>query len=660
MIYKHLEKNQSRAIQKLAIGFILIIVGVIAVTLISSQSISRVTAQSNVLIQQQIPELRKITLLESQISTLTNNIFEYYATQDRQYFLNNLSVKDGISQGIQEIEEIKDHPEIASSLIENLSSFNQQANALDQEMSTDGRNWDKIRTHLYTAQKASKSMELTLGNIGKDIKNSVEAQSMATQHEVKQLNLVQLGFGAAVLFASIFIAFNLYSRFKDQAELFKRAYFNSVSKLPNRKYFEKHYAELMQEYPNTEHSYLLIGLDRFNLVTGSMGFIVGDKLIKSVSSWLDRSLKKLSNDFELYHFSETAWLVMLPNTSEVREINKIANSLLKLTTTPMEIGDRELSVNCSIGMCIGEEGSSNIEDILRNLDAALREARKSGGNCMRQYGKQMSLEAQNWLDTENALRYSVEKRELELFFQPKIDAKTRKVCGAEALLRWRQGDKLVSPAVFIPVAESSRLIIKIGHWVLTQACKQWMYWQSQGLPSLPVAVNVSALQFQDPTFADQVKAVIQETGIPPHMLELEITEEAAAFDPQRVVEIMQTLKTIGVSLAIDDFGTGYSSLSHLKRFPVDVLKIDRSFVSDIESETSTEASIVKLILRLAQQLNVKVVAEGVETEMQYQQLKHWECEILQGFLFSKPLPAEEYAQLLKLESKPQLISSNGI
>lgn len=659
MIYKHLEKNQSQAIQKLVIGFILIVVGVVAVTLISSQSISRVTAQSNVLIQQQIPELRKITLLESQISTLTNNLFEYYATQDRQYFLNNINASNEVSHGVEAITAIKDHPAIANGLLANLTRFTQQAKALDREMSSNGRNWDNIRSHLYSAQEASKAMQLTLGNIGKDIKNSVETQSMATQHEVKQLNLVQLGFGIAVLLASLFIAFNLYSRFKDQSELFKRAYFNNVSKLPNRKYFEKHHAELILEEPNTEHSYLLIGLDRFNLVTGSMGFIVGDKLIKSVSNWLNKNLKRLSDDFELFHFSETAWLVMLPNTADVSEINKIANSLLKLTTTPMEIGDRELSVNCSIGMCIGEEDSNNIEDLLRNLDAALRQARQSGGNCMRQYSKQMSLEAQNWLDTENALRYSVEKRELELFFQPKIDAKTRNVCGAEALLRWRQDDKLISPAVFIPVAESSRLIIKIGHWVLSQACKQWMYWQSQGLPALPVAVNVSALQFQDPTFADQVKAVIAETGIPPQMLELEITEEAAAFDPQRVVEIMQSLKTIGVSLAIDDFGTGYSSLSHLKRFPVDVLKIDRSFVSDIDSETSTEASIVKLILKLAQQLKVKVVAEGVETEMQYQQLKHWECEILQGFLFSKPLPADEYAQLLQLESKPQLVSSNG-
>ncbi len=654
-----MNKNQPQSIQKLIFGFTLILVTVISVTVFSSQSISRVTAQSNELIQVQIPELRKITSLQGQISTLTNNLSEYYATQDRTYYTNNQSHIVIIGNTVNDIEGIKNNAGISNSLENDLAEFVIQAKALDSVMMASDRDWDKIREHLYAAQNASKSMQVSLGNISKKIKNSVESKSIATQYEVKQLNLVQVGFSLVVLIASVFIGFNLYHRIKDQSELFKRAYYNEITQLPNRKYFEKNHSEDAENNSITKHSHLLIGLNRFSLITGSMGFMVGDKLIKSVSEWLDKKLSSITDKFELYHFSDTAWLIVLQDVSKESEVNQIAEHLLMLSTTPLEIANRELSVNCSIGMCLGSESNSDMEDLLRNLDSGLREARKSGGNCIRKYTEQMSLEAQNWLDTENSLRYAVEKRELELFFQPKISSKTRKICGAEALLRWKKDGEIISPAVFIPIAESSRLILKIGHWVLQEACRQWVYWQSKGIPSYPVAVNVSALQFQDPTFPSQVKAVIKETGIPPQMLELEITEEAAAFDPQRVVEIMQELKSLGISLAIDDFGTGYSSLSHLKRFPVDVLKIDRSFVSDIESSESTSASIVKLILKLSQQLNVKVVAEGVETEMQYQQLKHWECEILQGFLFSKPIPADEYANLIAFEQHPQVLVSNG-
>ncbi len=639
--------KKINAFQKLIVAFILVLLTVSTVTYVNSQSVGEVTTKTNHLIQA-IPELNNISNLQNNISIVSNNLFEYYSTLDRASFIKNQLHIDAINRNINNIHQIDNKTAVINILKKDLKQFMQHAMKLDHEMSSANKNWDVLRQHLYAAQDASNSMKQVLFTLNTEITSTVATHRNETQKDVKQLNQVQLGFSIAVLIAAIFIVFNFYSRIKDQSKLFKMAYFNEVTQQPNRKSFERNF----QTDPNdlSEHIYLFLGLDRFNLVTGSMGHIVGDRLIYSVAEWLTTTLSAVTKDYQLYHCSGTTWIIVLKNTNNLNTAYSIANSLLNLSVTPMEISGRELSVNCSIGLCLGNDSGNTTESLLRNLDTAFIQAKHAGGNSIRKYVPQMSIDAQNWFDTENALRYAVEKRELELFYQPKVNASNGKLCSSEALLRWRSNGEIVSPGVFIPIAESSRLIIKIGQWVLAEACKQWCAWQAQGHNVPPVAVNVSALQFQEPDFAEQVKAVIKETGIPPQMLELEITEEAAAIEPKRVVQIMNDLKKIGVSLAIDDFGTGYSSLSHLKNFPVDVLKIDRSFVKDLGLESSTEASIVKLILKLAHELNFKVVAEGVETAQQYQQLKQWQCDVLQGYFFSKPLPADAYIEMVKQET----------
>lgn len=654
-----LQQKNSKNIIILVTAFVITMTLVGIFSNISGQLIKGVTSHTNQLIKHQAPELRKITSLQNKVSVITNNLYAYYATLDRKYYLENTTYINEMQNKINFDKIPYIHASYIDELEVELAAFAQSSNALDQEMLLANRNWDKLREHLSTAQTKSSSIKQSLTALSQSIRNRVEENSISTQAEVMKLNQLQLGFSLIVLFASGIIIFSLYRRIKDRSALFKHAYFNNISQLPNRKYFEKNFAKNTDERTNISKSYLILGLDRFALITGSLGYIVGDKLIQSVSAWLYSTLSQCNCDYELYHFTGASFLVVLTNANNVHTTNNVANALLELSTIPMDIGDREMSVNCSLGMFISNDNNQDVETLLRNLDAALREARKNGGNCISQYTNQLSIDATNWLETEQLLQYAVEKRELELFYQPKINAVTGKICSSEALLRWHQNGDLVSPAIFIPIAESSRLIIKIGHWVLQEACKQWVEWQAKGLPPLPVAVNISALQFQDPKFPEQVQTVINQTGIPPEMLELEITEEAAAFEPQKVVNIMNKLKTIGVKLAIDDFGTGYSSLSHLKRFPVDVLKIDRSFVKDMQSDTSTEASIVKLILKLAQQLNVKVVAEGVETEVQYQQLRRWGCDYIQGFLFSRPVPANDFFAMINKENETVAISNNG-
>jgi diguanylate cyclase (GGDEF)-like protein len=624
---------------------VLLLIGV--VMYISTSSVERVSSKTNQLIKTQIPELREISEAQKLIAFISNNLHEYYATLDRDYYLGNERYIESFKEKVNHMTYAINILNVNRLLDHHLASFITHANEFDAEMRRgDRRNWDKLRSQLYAAQEEAKAISLLLDDRSMGISHTVEANSLSTQNEVEHLNLLQLGFSLVVLVAALFIIVNLHYRIKDQAELYKRAYYNSITNLPNRKSFEQQLNKAHST--NNQPAFLLVNLDRFSLITGTMGYIFGDQLIKAISEWLVNSLERVDEAIAIYHFSGTSWLIALPNNVDEKQTTDIANMLTNMSSVTFNLNDREMTCSCSIGVYFNSSKEIDNVEILSNLDTALREAQKAGGNCYHVFHSNMSMETKKWIDTEHALRHAIEKREFELFYQPKINAQTGKVSSSEALLRWRKNGELISPAIFIPIAESSNLIINIGKWVLLEACEQWVNWQKEGLPAMPIAINISARQFQEIDFPHEVQSAILKTGIPAEMLELEITEEAAANEPKHVVEIMCQLKKIGVSLAIDDFGTGYSSLSHLRHFPIDVLKIDRAFIKNMNNSV-TDMSIVKLILQLAKQLNFKVVAEGVETELQYQELKSLECELIQGFWFSKPLPAAEFAAMLKKE-----------
>ncbi|MEE9494117.1 MAG: GGDEF domain-containing phosphodiesterase [Gammaproteobacteria bacterium] len=327
----------------------------------------------------------------------------------------------------------------------------------------------------------------------------------------------------------------------------------------------------------------------------------------------------------------------------------VAGALLDLSVTPMRLQERELSVTCSIGMASVTGHAQSLDGLLKHADTALRDVMLAGGSSYLVYNDAMDNEAEQMLSIENDLRLAIQRNELELFYQPKIDPLDSRVACAEALLRWRKQGELVSPGVFIPIAEQTALIIPIGEWVLRTACEQWKQWSEDGLSCVPIAVNISAQQFRLADFPAQVQAILDSAGMPPQMLELEITEEAATGDQQQVIATMHALKGIGVTLAIDDFGTGYSSLSYLKHFPLDVLKVDQSFIREMLCSQDDQA-IVEMIVSLAHRLAFKVVAEGVETVEQQRFLEALGCDLLQGFLFSRPLPANDFMQLLDVEN----------
>lgn len=647
---------KHQVITKLIASFITVVILVGVVTYISSNSVKRVSAKADQLIKVEIPQLNQITNTQNLMAATANHLLQYYATFDRANHLNNVPNFARLQHNIHSISAIHQDHEVSRKLEQSLQVFIDRANRLDAEMQLEeDRDWDVLRTHLYAAQAQSKIILGQLDITKKQIAERVKQGSVSTQYEVHQLNYLQLGFSVVVLITALFILFNLHSRIKDKAELYKRAYYNGLSGLPNRKYFEEHIHQILSRQQSPDLAMMMINLDRFSLITSSIGYFFGDRLVHSVSQWLIATLRQHASSFDIYHFSGTSWLVMFKHAQTEATLAQLAEQLNLISSVTLTIDDREMTCSCSIGIVQQHALTQEREALLRCLDTALREAQQAGGNCYRFYQPSMSAVAKHWIETEQALRSAIEKHQFQLYYQPKVNTQTRLIQSSEALLRWSKEGVFISPAVFIPIAEKSNLILNIGRWVLTEACSQWARWRAEGLPAMPIAVNISAQQFQEVDFPRQVQATLQRFGMPANMLELEITEEAAAHDPKRVVQIMEDLKSIGVTLAIDDFGTGYSSLSHLSNFPVDVLKIDRAFIQHMH-HSSTDASIVRLVVQLAKGLNFKVVAEGVETESQYQQLKLWDCNLIQGFLFSQPLPAPQFASLVMEERQRQHVN----
>jgi EAL domain-containing protein (putative c-di-GMP-specific phosphodiesterase class I) len=331
--------------------------------------------------------------------------------------------------------------------------------------------------------------------------------------------------------------------------------------------------------------------------------------------------------------------------------------LLEILSHPVNLCGHNIHVTSSIGIAVYPEDGIDSEILLKSAEAAMYHAKRAGKNVYHFYDQGMNETALKRMSVENELRQALARTELKLVYQPQVDLTSDSICGVEALLRWHNPQLgVVSPLEFIPLAEESGLIIPIGEWVLQNACEQAKVWQAQGLPPIRVAVNLSTRQFMHPDLPGLVAEVLGATGLDAQHLELEITESLLMEDVQQAIETMDTLKSMGVWLAIDDFGTGYSSLSYLKRFPIDRLKIDRSFVSDISHDPDS-AAIALAIVSMAHNLNLGVVAEGVETEAQQLFLKDRLCDEAQGFLFSCPLPPTELGSLLDRQRSEELLAN---
>jgi diguanylate cyclase (GGDEF)-like protein/PAS domain S-box-containing protein len=385
---------------------------------------------------------------------------------------------------------------------------------------------------------------------------------------------------------------------------------------------------------------MFIDLDRFKTVNDSFGRVIGDALLKQVAQRLRSCLRDTDTVARL---GGDEFTIMLPDAGNVQVVGEVAQRILSELARPFE---QEMYVSASIGISVFPRDGSDPDQLVKHADRAMNSAKDSGRNTYRYFTEDLNQEVHEKVMLESGLRRAIKGGELRLFYQPKIDLATQRVIGAESLARWQHPSLgLISAAKFIPVAEESGLIVELGEWVLRAACEQLRAWQKEGF-ALPVAVNVSARQFHHGNLADLVMAVTADSHVDPRLIEIELTESAIMQDTQASISTLECLKSYGISIAIDDFGTGYSSLSYLKRLPLDMLKIDRSFVHDITTDSNDEA-IVRAIIGLARSLGKKVIAEGVEQDTQLSFLNAYGCNFGQGYLFGRPTSPEVFADLVR-------------
>ncbi len=430
------------------------------------------------------------------------------------------------------------------------------------------------------------------------------------------------------------------------AKLLKLALNDSLTGLPNRVQFMQQLEQVLHESQvngQKQFAVLFLDCDRFKVVNDSLGHAAGDHLLLAIAQRLHHCLAPTGT---LARFGGDEFAILIPQMEEVDWAIQQAKAVLQAMEPPFHLEAQTIFVTVSIGIVLGSHDYERAEHLMRDADTAMYQAKLTGRGHYRLFEPTMHMAALQQLELESALRRAITQSEFQVYYQPIVNLQKGVIAGFEALIRWLHPEKgLISPAEFIPTAEETGLIVPIGYWILQTACEQLQQWQQQFSPNLSISVNVSARQFTDTRLIEQIDNTLANTQIGPDCLKLEITESAIMDNPELAKATLEQLRKRQVQLSIDDFGTGYSSLSYLHSFPVNTLKIDRSFIQRIDRDCD-KPGLVPVIINIAKSMGIDVIAEGIETSIQLQQLKQLCCDFGQGFLFSKPLNAAEAAQLL--------------
>src|SRR5687767_4701675 len=424
-----------------------------------------------------------------------------------------------------------------------------------------------------------------------------------------------------------------------------QAYHYALTGLPNRASFIEHLEEAMRRAKRAGWplGLLFLDLDLFKRVNDSLGHDAGDRLLRVAAERIRCAVREAD---QLFRMGGDEFTVLLEDVRGPEEAAMVAGRVLEAIAEPLQVQHHEISVSASVGIALYPRDDTVGERLVKSADTAMYRAKELGRNRYAFFAREMNERVESQMLLEAALRRALKNDEFVLHFQPRVSALTGRSTGAEALLRWQHPEwGLVEPARFVPLLEETGLVVPVGAWVLAEACRQAKAWQDAGLPPLRVSVNLSSRQFRSETLFDSVSEALRASGLPPHLLELELTESLLVENVDHAMGVMGKLKAIGTAISIDDFGTGYSSLGYLKRFPIDSLKIDKSFVRDIATSPK-DAAIVRAISGLARSLGIGLIAEGVEEPWQMEFLRARHCTEMQGFLFSKPLPAGSIVEAL--------------
>lgn len=427
-----------------------------------------------------------------------------------------------------------------------------------------------------------------------------------------------------------------------------QAYHDALTGLANRRLFQEHLtlALALAQRRTGLLAVLFLDLDQFKIINDSLGHTIGDAVLRVAAARLKTHVRE--GDV-IARVGGDEFTIVLQELKKREDIPAIAQKVLRALAEPVDVEGHRLYITASIGIAVYPDDGADAETLIKNADNAMYRAKSDGPNTYQLSTEEMSRSMQERLTLENGLHQAMEKNEFEVFYQPQIDIESMRIVGMEALLRWRHPERgLMLPGSFISLAEERGHIVVIGDWVLRQACMQAKMFREAGFPSFRVAVNLSARQFREQTLVDSIESALKQASLDPHSLELEITESVAMENVDLTLKQLARLRRTGITIAIDDFGMGHSSLSYLKRFPIDALKIDRNFVEDLPDRVE-DAAIVRSVIELAAGLNLRVVAEGVETKPQLDFLKDQKCKEVQGYYFGFPVPPLEFQKMLKTE-----------
>jgi diguanylate cyclase (GGDEF)-like protein/PAS domain S-box-containing protein len=500
----------------------------------------------------------------------------------------------------------------------------------------DSTNAEHARNPMVVAMQENKTVGLAAGSmlIRRDGHQSAIEDSTAPIHDRGgQVT------GAVIVFHDVTQALAMSQRMSHLA------HHDYLTDLPNRLLFNDRLAQALAAACRHEEqlAVLFIDVDRFKHINDSLGHAIGDQLLLSVAERLAASVRGSDT---VSRQGGDEFVILLSTISHAEDAAVSAVKILTALSKPHHVKEHELQITLSIGIAVFPDDGNDAETLVRHADIAMLSAKDNGRNNYQFFKSDMNEQALERQSLESGLRHALDGREFVLHYQPKMDLETEAITGVEALVRWRQpGRGIVLPEKFIPIAEQCGYIVPIGRWVLREACRQAKSWLDTDRVPIPVAVNISAVELRSRGFVQGVRAVLRETGLNPRYLEFELTEAALMQDPTATVAVLQALKDLGVRLTLDDFGTGYSSLSYLKRFPIDALKIDKSFVRGLCANVS-DANIVSAVIHMGKSFGLKVIAEGVETRAQFLKLQAQQCTEGQGLYFNEPLAANEFAKLI--------------
>jgi len=501
----------------------------------------------------------------------------------------------------------------------------------------DSTNAEHARNPIALAMQENRTVGLAAGSIliRRDGHQTAIEDSTAPIHDRRgQVT------GAVIVFHDVSQAHAMSQR------LSHLAHHDFLTDLPNRLLFNDRLAQAMSAAQRhaEQLAVLFVDVDRFKHVNDSLGHAIGDQLLMSVA---ERLTDNVRGSDTVSRQGGDEFVILLSTIARAEDAAVSAVKILTALSMPHQIKEHELQITLSIGIAVYPDDGSDAESLVKHADVAMLNAKNNGRNNYQFFRSDMNEHAMERQSLESGLRHALDGREFVLHYQPKMDLETEAITGVEALVRWQQpGRGIVLPEKFIPIAEQCGYIVPIGRWVLREACQQAKSWQDTDLVATPVAINVSAVELRSRGFVPGVRAILKETGLNPQYLEFELTETALMQDPTATIAVLHALKDMGVRLTLDDFGTGYSSLSYLKRFPIDALKIDKSFVRGL-CTNAADASIVSAVINMGKSFGLKVIAEGVETRAQFLTLKAQQCAEGQGFYFNEPIAANEVTKLLR-------------